>query len=140
MRDNRSKFGIGFTTIIMMLVIVVFTTLGVLAISTSKADYSLTKKNEEFVEGYYEARGKAIQIRADINDKLSKGEDILALSESDNLSINGNTIEYAVNVNDKQIISVKLEIQGKSVVTNEFRLENISEWNPIKPIKVWSGK
>ena len=53
MNRFRTGFGIGFTTIIMMLVVVVFTTLGVLALSTAKSDDTLANKNLEFMSDYF---------------------------------------------------------------------------------------
>lgn len=140
MKDNNVKFGVGFTTIIMMLVSVVIVTLGVLALSTANSDYSLTKKNEEFVIEYNEAKGNAIKIRAQISRALNENIPIESfVVDRKDISLSGNNIEYAVHVNEKQIIAVRLELNGRDIITKEFALKNISDWNPIKPIKVWTG-
>ena len=73
MNRFRTGFGIGFTTIIMMLVVVVFTTLGVLALSTAKSDDTLANKNLEFMSDYYEAEGKANEIKARISTMHAQG-------------------------------------------------------------------
>ena len=139
---NRFKtgFGIGFTTIIMMLVIVVFTTLGVLSLSTAKSDETLSDKNLEFVSDYYEAEGKANSIRARIEVLHKSGMAAGDIANSiDGVTIHEGNAEYAVKVNDKQVIRVKLNLEGSTPRVESFALVNISDWNPSQPISVWEG-
>ncbi len=135
----RNGFGIGFTTIIMMLVIVVFTTLGVLALSTSRSDEALSDKNLEFVSDYYEAEGKANAIKAKIVSMQRAGISAGDIANSiEGVTIHEGMAEYAVKVNDKQVIRVRLNLVGTPEVES-FSLVNISDWNPSQPISVWEG-
>ena len=136
----RTGFGIGFTTIIMMLVIVVFTTLGVLALSTARNDENLSDKNLEFVSDYYEAEGKANAIKAKIETMQRAGVSAGDIANSiDGVAIHEGKAEYAVKVNDKQVIRVRINMMGTEPNVESFALVNTSDWNPSQPISVWEG-
>ncbi|MCR4611864.1 MAG: hypothetical protein K5644_08200 [Lachnospiraceae bacterium] len=140
MREFRANMGTGFTTIIMMLVIVVFTTLGVLALSTARSDDKLSDKNLQFVSEYYEAEGKANAIKAQIIQKKNEGvipADIAA--QIDGVTLHEGNMEYAVKVNDSQVIRVTINVAGVEPKVTNFALYNTSEWNPSQPISVWAG-
>lgn len=139
MERFRTGFGIGFTTIIMMLVIVVFTTLGVLALSTSRSDETLSDKNLEFVSDYYEAEGKANAIKEKIITMVKSGASAQDITNSiDGVIVHEGKAEYAVKVNEKQVIRVRINLVGGNEVES-FALVNISDWNPTQPISVWEG-
>lgn len=139
MERFRTGFGIGFTTIIMMLVIVVFTTLGVLALSTSRSDETLSDKNLEFVSDYYEAEGKANAIKEKIITMVKSGASAQDITNSiDGVIVHEGKAEYAVKVNEKQVIRVRINLAGGNEVES-FALVNISDWNPTQPISVWEG-
>ena len=140
MREFRASFGTGFTTIIMMLVVVVFTTLGVLALSTARSDDKLSDKNLQFVSQYYEAEGKANAVKAQIIQLRRDGvspADIAALI--DGVTLHEGNAEYAVKVNDSQVIRVTIDMTLTEPVVTNFALYNTSEWNPTQPISVWEG-
>ena len=140
MREFRASFGTGFTTIIMMLVVVVFTTLGVLALSTARSDDKLSDKNLQFVSQYYEAEGKANAVKAQIIQLRRDGvspADIAALI--DGVTLHEGNAEYAVKVNDSQVIRVTIDMTLTEPFVTNFALYNTSEWNPTQPISVWEG-
>ena len=140
MKRFRASFGVGFTTIIMMLVVVVFTTLGVLALSTARTDNELANKNLEFLSDYYEAEGKANEIKARISMMHSQGVSAGDIANSiDGVTVHENRAEYGVKVNDRQTIHVMINLEGSGVRVERFNLENTSEWNPSQPISVWEG-
>ena len=140
MKRFRASFGVGFTTIIMMLVVVVFTTLGVLALSTARTDNELANKNLEFLSDYYEAEGKANEIKARISMMHSQGMSAGDIANSiDGVTVHENSAEYGVKVNDRQTIHVMINLEGSGVRVERFNLENTSEWNPSQPISVWEG-
>lgn len=140
MKRFRTSFGVGFTTIIMMLVVVVFTTLGVLALSTARTDNELANKNLEFLSDYYEAEGKANEIKARISMMHSQGVSAGDIANSiDGVTVHENRAEYGVKVNDRQTIHVMINLEGSGVRVERFNLENTSEWNPSQPISVWEG-
>ena len=139
MRDRKAQFGTGFTTIIMMIVVVVFTTLGVLALSTAKSDDKLSDKNLKFVSEYYVAEGKANTIKAQIIKMRQNGmapADICA--SIDGVTLHEGKAEYAIKVNDAQVIRVTIDMVGEPTVTN-FSLYNTTDWNPSQPMSVWAG-
>lgn len=136
----RTGFGIGFTTIIMMLVIVVFTTLGVLALSTARSDENLSDKNLEFLSDYYEAEGKANAIKTKIETMQRAGVSAGDIANSiEGVAIHEGKAEYAVKVNDKQVIRVTIDMMGAQPNVLSFALVNITDWNPSQPISVWEG-
>ncbi len=139
-REFRAKFGTGFTTVIMMLVIVVFTTLGILALTTARSDAKLSDKNLTFVSQYYEAEGKANAIKAQIVNMRRQGmipADICA--SIDGVTLHEGNAEYAVKVNDSQVIRVTIDMTGTEPRVTDFALYNTTEWNPSQPISVWEG-
>lgn len=136
----RTGFGIGFTTIIMMLVIVVFTTLGVLALSTARSDENLSDKNLEFLSDYYEAEGKANAIKTKIETMHRAGVSAGDIANSiEGVAIHEGKAEYAVKVNDKQVIRVTIDMMGAQPNVLSFALVNTTDWNPSQPISVWEG-
>lgn len=136
----RTGFGIGFTTIIMMLVIVVFTTLGVLALSTARSDENLSDKNLEFLSDYYEAEGKANAIKTKIETMQRAGVSAGDIANSiEGVAIHEGKAEYAVKVNDKQVIRVTIDMMGAQPNVLSFALVNTTDWNPSQPISVWEG-
>ena len=140
MNRFRTGFGIGFTTIIMMLVVVVFTTLGVLALSTAKTDDTLANKNLEFVSDYYEAEGKANEIKARISTMHAQGISAGDIANSiEGVTVHESRAEYGVKVNDRQMIHVQINLEGSQTRVERFNLENTTEWNPSQPISVWEG-
>ena len=123
-----------------MLVVVVFTTLGVLALSTARTDDTLANKNLEFISDYYEAEGKANEIKARISTMHSQGVSAGDIANSiDGVTIHENRAEYGVKVNDRQMIHVTISLEGDKPRVERFNLENTSEWNPSQPISVWEG-
>lgn len=137
--NKRARFGTGFTTIIMMLVVVVFTTLGVLALSTARNDNKLSDKNLNFVSQYYEAEGTANAVRAKVIKLKSEGVIPADIASQLNLTLHEGNIEYSVKVNESQVIRVVLNMEGDSVSVTDYALYNTSDWNPSQPISVWEG-
>lgn len=140
MNRFKTNFGIGFTTIIMMLVIVVFTTLGVLALSTARSDEKLADKNLEFVSDYYEAEGKANEVKTKIITMYKAGVSPSEISNSiDGVVFHEGNAEYAIKVNESQVIRVSIDLSGAEPKVSSFALYNVSDWNPSQPISVWEG-
>ena len=137
---NRANFGTGFTTIIMMLVAVVFTTLGVLALSTAQSDSKLSDKNIKFVSEYYKAEGKANAKKAEISklkkEGVSTGDIALRV---DGVTVHEGSAQYIVKVNEDQFIRVIIDMTGSEIRVTDFSLNNSSDWNPSQPLSVWEG-
>ena len=57
----------------------------------------------------------------------------------DGVTIHEGRAEYAVKVNDKQVIRVRMNMMGTKPNVESFALVNITDWNPSQPISVWEG-
>ena len=89
---------------------------------------------------YYEAEGKANEIRARISTMHAQGISAGDIANSiEGVTVHENRAEYGVKVNDRQMIHVQINLEGSQTRVERFNLENTTEWNPSQPISVWEG-
>lgn len=68
MKEKKSfHIGTGITSLLMIFVVLCLTTFGILSFSSANAEYSLTKKNADYVTSYYGAYSKGAEVLARID-------------------------------------------------------------------------
>lgn len=128
-RRKISFTSVGGSSIITIFAVLCFIVFALLSLSTSKADSTLAKKSVDAVEKYYQADTKAEEILA----QLRQG------SIPDGVFSEGNLYSYQCPIDDKQQISVEVEVDGTSYEIKKWKKEYIGEWKTDDTVKVWGG-
>lgn len=115
MGKQKYPIGSGFSSILMIFVVLCLTTFGVLSYSSSRADYNLTQKNVEYITAYYEVDGKAQEL----------------LSEIDSILIESRK-EFTQEKSYEDIVTENLK---SSLIAEQLKFETIEE-NGIERIKL----
>lgn len=68
---HKVKISVGVTTILMIFVVLCFTTFAVLSFLTARSDYALTRKTVTATQEYYQADAKIEELLASIDEYLS---------------------------------------------------------------------
>lgn len=128
---GRSQ-GVGTASVLMIVMVLAFTTFGVLALSSAMADARMSEKALERVSKYYEAEGRLQQRLAEFEEALSLGNEPEPV---DGLWI---LIE---DVTEGQQIQMALQESGSGsgYVVLWQRVVNTGEWNPDTGFDVWDG-
>ena len=116
--DRKLKMGVGIggPSIIMIFVVLCFTTLGALSLMTADADWKLTEKVAASVTDYYAADSKAEEILAAADAALKSGQPL-------------NTEEQVIPVSPTQNMTLKLAQQGSDYTVLYRKLVPIQEWD-----------
>lgn len=116
--DRKLKMGVGIggPSIIMIFVVLCFTTLGALSLMTADADWKLTSKVAASVTDYYAADSKAEEILADSDAALKSGQPL-------------NTSEQVIPVSSTQNMTIKLAQQGSDYTVLYRKLVPVQEWD-----------
>ena len=120
---------VGGSSIITIFAVLCFIVFALLSLSTSKADSALAQKSVDAVQKYYAADIKAEVILS----QLRRGE------IPDYVYSEGNLYSYQCPIDDKQQISVEVEMDEDSYVIKKWKKEYIGEWKTDNTIKVWGG-
>ncbi len=145
-RTIKMSMGVGASSLIMIFVVLAAVTLATLALGTAHADYKLAMKSAKGVSQFYKADSKAEEILAHI-DKVLRYTAVSNL-EKELLAIPGvaikdtreDTIEdrhivYEVPINDRQILSVILEVNESAKLSQlsyniiAWQVVNYVEWD-----------
>ena len=108
--------GIGGPSIIMIFVVLCFTTLGALSLMTADADWKLTKKVAASVTDYYAADNKAEEILAAADAAIKAGKPL-------------DTDVYVIPASSTQNLIMKLEQNGSNYIVLYRKLVPKSEWD-----------
>lgn len=136
-KQRREGIPIGILTMMLVLVILVMSTLGVLAVLTARADLGLSEKNAEYVKAYYGAEEEATANLVRVITDLIEGKGIVPNEEMIiHENTQGYTVAYNVFISERQKIAVEVsilktnpqdyQIMNWSVVPTEFSYEDSS--------------
>lgn len=116
--DKKLKMGVGIggPSIIMIFVVLCFTTLGALSLMTANADWKLTHKVATSVTDYYTADNQAEEILASADAALKNGQ-----------PFNSDVIK--IPVSDTQNMIMQLKQQGPGYVVLFRKLVPKTEWD-----------
>lgn len=128
-RKKISFTSVGGSSIITIFAVLCFIVFALLSLSTSKADSTLAKKSVDAVEKYYQADTKAEEILAQLRQGIIP----------DGVFSEGNFYSYQCPIDEKQQISVEVEVDGSSYSIKKWKKEYIGEWKADETINVWGG-
>jgi nucleotide-binding universal stress UspA family protein len=116
--DRKLKMGVGIggPSIIMIFVVLCFTTLGALSLMTADADWKLTTKVAASVTDYYAADSKAEELLAAADAALKAGQPL-------------DTSEQIIAVSKTQNMILKLAQQGSEYKVLYRKLVPVQEWD-----------
>jgi cell division protein FtsL len=132
---------IGTVSLLMIFIVLCMVIFAVLALSETARDYAFSQKLAEHTTQYYEASGQAEQLLAQIDTRL-KNDGILA--DFSDLTITMEyqeetlLLQYQVDLNDSQALSVVLRIPASDTSRNGSRFDVIS-WREIQTTQ-WQGE
>lgn len=136
MGEGRRGTGIGMASILLIILVLAFTTFGVLSLVSARTDVRMSRKAASTAAAYYEAEGKLqeqlVKLDADlVSGSLEVPADKQYILTSD--------------VQGTQQLQLLVEVcQGTGSDGERFRilsqqLSNIADWNPDLPIDMWDG-
>lgn len=114
-RKLKMGVGIGGPSIIMIFVVLCFTTLGALSLMTANADWNLTQKVAASVTDYYAADNKAEEILAEADATLKSGSSL-------------KSEEFTIPVSDTQNLVMRLSQQNSTYTVLYRKLTPKTQW------------
>lgn len=123
--------GVGAASILMIVMVLAFTTFGVLSLVSALADARMSRRAVERVSAYYEAEGRLQQQLADFDAALAAGTEpepvdgLWVLKED---VVEGQRLELTL----RKSAGAGYEILMQKVV-------NTGEWNPDTGFEIWDG-
>lgn len=139
-----SSIGVGGASLLLIFVLLSFTTFATLSLISANADMKMVLKDAQAVSNYYEADSKAEEIFAQIKEMgmgLGPVVDGVQIEKKDEMFI----ISYSVPIDERRNLEVKLDLnpannpeysikQWKTVVEEEAYEETLDETN------LWDGE
>lgn len=122
--------GVGMASVLVIVVVLAFTTFGILSLTTARADREMSRKAVSMAENWYAAEGRLQEQLADLDGRLSAGEEVFA----------GGTLELREAVRNGQELRAVLKPAGDGYEIVSYELVNTGEWNPDGGKNVWGGE
>lgn len=146
MKRNEFKMGLGASSILMIIIVLVLTTFGVLSLASAQADLKLTEKVKIMTAEYYCAENKVEELCSKIDSVLAFGlgrkyRDAALKCIDDTITVGtDDIIDFSVAVNENQQIKVRLQIRLESdsrfyVISQ--KLVTTGTWDPETNINTW---
>lgn len=146
MKRSDFKMGLGASSILMIVIVLVLTTFGVLSLASAQADSKLTEKVKTMTTEYYCAENKVEELYSQIDSVLASGlgkkyRDASLKCLNETLMVGADDIiEFSVPINENQQIKVQLQIRIESdsrfyVVSQ--KLVTTGTWDPEININTW---
>ncbi len=132
MSKNKTKSSLGITSgtasIMMIFVVLCITVFSVLSYVQANAQVNLVQRNQEMLNEYYQADLEAVRLRNDIQRALSVNNNAWFSSPSQawldqEIGEDGTRLlKYEVTINDRQTLSVTLEVVGNSTEVRQWQM------------------
>ena len=132
MSKNKTKSSLGITSgtasIMMIFVVLCITVFSVLSYVQANAQVNLVQRNQEMLNEYYQADLEALRLRNDIQRALSVNNNAWFSSPSQawldqEIGEDGTRLlKYEVTINDRQTLSVTLEVVGNSTEVRQWQM------------------
>lgn len=126
--------GVGMASVLMIVMVLAFTTFGILSLVSASADARLSQKSEEVTAAYYEAEGQIQEQIANL--------DAVLLSDPSGFR-EGEIIQLAENTGENTQLQVSLQITDSSEQSRyrilQHRLVHTNSWIPDDGLNVWDG-
>lgn len=132
-REQQYHTGTGASAMVLVFVVLCLVTLGILSLSASRADLSLTRRARDMTQGYYQAAGDAQKTLAALSDALVSGtfeQTVSALGgefveTSGDADIGGSAVQSAAFVfatPDGRALNVNYQVRSGAVVITRHAL------------------
>lgn len=127
--------GVGAASILMIVMVLAFTTFGILSLVSALADARMSRRAVERVSAYYEAEGRLQQQLADFDAALMAGtapepvDGQWVLTED---IMEGQRLELTLQKREGAQAGAGYEVLMQKVV-------NTGEWNPDTGFEIWDG-
>lgn len=126
-------FSIGYTSLIMIFVILVFVSFSALSYTQANNDLSRINKAIEVIDENYQADTTAMQVKMAIDEMVVNGfapEEIEnnLKSEVNGIIVNQNSANYIIIISSKAYLNVELglDFEQKTVTVKSWVVENTS--------------
>lgn len=131
MRQRKTQgMGVGTASVLMIAMVLAFTTFGILSLVSARADWEMTEKAAALAEAWYAAEGRMQERLAELDGQLAAG----AVVTEDSL------IELQETVREGQTLQVSLRLSGNGgYEIVRYELVNTGEWNPDNGLNIWDG-
>lgn len=130
-RGKENGIGVGTASILMIVMVLAFTTFGILSLVSAQADWEMSRKAAELSGSWYAAEARMQERLADIDSRLAAGEEVFAES---------GLLELTEPVRDGQELQAALRPGtdgGYEIV--RYGLVNTGEWTPDNGLNIWDG-
>lgn len=134
MRERKSGIGVGMASVLMIVMVLAFTTFGILSLVSARADSELSRKSKALAASWYAAEGRMQEQLAELDMALKAGEDRFAQD---------GTLELTEPAGEGRVLQVSLEKTDENAENRykivKYELVNTNEWNPDSGFEVWDG-
>jgi hypothetical protein len=139
---NRKKAGgqtqIGTSSLVLIFTVLCLIVFCTLSLASAKADDKLAEKNEACVKDYYIADGKAEERLKQINDAAiqladkaidrNQFQSYLCEKFGDSYNASENSINYTIEVNEEQIIFIRLNLLSYDLIQEGQKNYKLVSW------------
>ncbi len=123
--------GVGAASVLMIVMVLAFTTFGILSLVSALTDARMSRRAIERVSAYYEAEGRLQQQLADFDAALKDG----AAPEP----VEGQWV-LTENIMEGQRLELTLQKEaGGGYTVLMQKVVNTGEWNPDNGFEIWDG-
>ncbi len=129
-RKNEWGIGVGTASVLMIVMVLAFTTFGILSLVSARADRELSRKASALAEAWYAAEGRMQEQLAGVEERLASGEDIFGQDGA---------LELTETVREGQELQVCLRPTADGYEIVRYELVNTGEWNPDNGLDIWDG-
>lgn len=130
MMDRQGNgIGVGMASVLVIAVVLAFTTFGILSLAMARADREMSRGAVSLVENWYAAEGRMQEQLADIDGRLAAGEPVFS----------GGILELQEVVREGQELRASLRQTEGGYEIVSYRLVNTGEWNPDNSMNIWEG-
>ena len=126
--------GVGMASVLMIVMVLAFTTFGILSLVSANADAELSMRAEEKNRAYYEAEEKLQEQLAQLDAQLAENPEEFQA---------GGFLELNVGVGEDQQLRAVVQLADEEgagryrLVSHE--LVSIGPWTPDNGLNVWDG-
>lgn len=123
---KRQMYGVGIVSILLIFVVLVFTTFSILSLVSARADMRLTEKNKEMVTNYYTASNKAVELLEELSYLRGSGAQIadntFTETAAHTISDDGDTYSFKIAVGSHLQLSVIARYTGAQYEILQYKV------------------
>lgn len=134
-RSSDRGAGIGFASVLMIIMVLAFTCFGVLALVSARADMEFTDRTAEYVKEYYDAKTRMARRLNDLDELIDNGE--RSFSQDGTIEL-----EESINETLSLVVVVKQSALNQNARYEQISSSVISKDEGIEIVEspnVWKG-